>query len=652
MKSIYEDACQKDTSHRLSFLADTEGRYCENDLCGEGGMKKVFAADDNFSGRKVAMARLKDLKNGDSFIREVNLLARLEHPNIVPLYDIGVDECDEPYIIMKLLGGCRFSDILVSMSKEDRAYDLVHLLEIFLKVCDATAYAHSKKIIHADIKPENIQIDDYGSVLLCDWGLAFDLSNEIILKRRQSKGKAEGTPGSMAPEQLSDEFGALSEKTDIYSLGCLLYSILTLAPPLAGDDLESVVEKTISGQIPSASSVSEKNPPKALSAVAARAMSLEPDARYNSVGALTEDIRSYLAGFATQAEDAGFLKELQLFVKRNQRSCSIAFICLIILVIVVLAFRGLVEDRQSLANAAFKEAEMQKNVKESISRIAEEKLIEKAYLEFKKMNVWGAKKYCEEILTLNIGSKPAHFLLGRVYLALYRFEDADKHFRKIDDQNNFYKKLNEKMLSKEIGDEKLLRTFVERYDDPEVVNLLPKIYRKKDQKGKVEILDMLMRHYRSGGPLLNENNYRYLPAENKLEIRNLRLRKLSFIAGLGLKDLILENCIINDCRALNLVSLENLSLAASSVKGIDEIRSKVTGKIDVSGTNLLSHGFLANQQARIMDLSDTQISWFAKLEQAKNLKTVILSPWQIQLSSVKALKDIQIINKENLRTTK
>ncbi|MCH2204546.1 MAG: serine/threonine protein kinase [Lentisphaerales bacterium] len=652
LKGIYEDACKEDTSHMLSFLADVEGRYCENNLCGEGGMKKVFAADDNFSGRQVAMARLKDLENGDSFLREVKLLARLEHPNIVPLYDIGMDECQEPYIIMKLLGGCRFSDMLASMAEGTQPYDLAYLLEIFLKICDATAYAHSKQIIHADIKPENIQIDDYGSVLLCDWGLAFDLNNEIVLKRRQSKGKAEGTPGSMAPEQLSEEFGALSEKTDIYSLGCLLYCLLTLKPPLAGESLEEVVDKTITGDIQTAAALSGKSVvPKALSAVAARAMALRPEDRYESVRELTEDIRSYLSGFATQAENAGFLKELSLFVKRNQRSCSIAFISLIIIVIIVSAFWGAVEDRESLANAAFKEAEMQKNVNVSISRIAEQELLDKANADFKRLNIWGAKKHCEEVLTLNISSKPAHYLLGRVYFALSRFSEAQKHFRKIDDKENFYKKLNEKVLNKELNDEKLLRTLVERYDDLEVTTLLPKIYAKHKGQKKVDILDMLMRFYRSGGPPLNEQNYKYYLLEDKLVLKNLRLRKLCFISGLGLKNLVLEKCVINDSRVLNVVSLENLSLARSSVKGIDDLKTKVSGKLDVSGTNLLSPSFLANQEATVLDVSSTQLNWFAKLQEAKNLKKVILSSWCLKSSSVKNLKGIEVIDKQSIKAS-
>jgi hypothetical protein len=647
LQGIYEEAQKDDSHNQLQFLEDTDGRYCESDLCGEGGMKKVFAADDNFSGRQVAMARLKEMKNSDSFLREVRLLARLEHPNIVPLYDVGVDESQEPYIIMKLLGGCRFSDIFQKMAKSKEEYDLPYLLEIFLKVCDATAYAHSRDIIHADIKPENIQIDDYGSVLLCDWGLACDLQNEVILSRRQSSGKAEGTPGSMAPEQLSDEFGPLSKQTDIYSLGCLLYSILSLKPPLAGENLESVIDKTLAGEIPEVPTVSSRSVPRALAAVTSHAMSLQPQDRYNSVATLTQEIRSYMSGFATVAEDAGLLKRSLLFYMRNQRSCSITIVSLALIFLIVSVFVGEVENREQLTNAALKEVAMERSVKDSLSKIAEEKLMHRAYADFKNLNIYGAKKLAEEALALNLQSKTAHMLMGKIYFSFYKFADAEKHFSKAGEEEFYYRTLNRKMINREMTGQELIKLMVKQYNDIAVCHQLPKVYKtlKKDQK--VEYLLSLIAMYRTGGQKITSNNVNYSPEKKTLEIKNVRLRNLAFLYGLNLEKVSLQNCLIDDSRILSFLKIKSIDLQGSLVKGIDEIKTKETQYFNVSGTNILSHYFMDRQHAiETLDVSHTQLIWFSKLNNVLSLKTLVVDLKQSKLSTMKGLrKGIKVVIK-------
>ena len=146
----------------------------------------------------------------------------------MPVYDIGLDVENRPYFTMKMLAGENLGAILNKLHKDDSAYvqkfPLSVLLDIFLKTCNAIAYAHAQGILHLDIKPENIQINDYGEVILIDWGLAWNLNEENIW----DDGLIKGTPGYMAPEQIRSETDVFSPLTDIYALGALLYSILTL----------------------------------------------------------------------------------------------------------------------------------------------------------------------------------------------------------------------------------------------------------------------------------------------------------------------------------------------------------------------------------------------------------------------------------------
>ena len=176
LKIYSELAAQAPDSPQAIFddILTVEERYCQSSVINQGGMKKILKTTDSLTNRPVAKAILidfEDLHKTENFLREARLTAALEHSNIIPVYDIGVDETEGPYFIMKLVGGRNLGSILKSLSakEKDTEYSLQDLMEIFLKVCDAVAYAHSKGIIHLDLKPENIQIDDYGEVLVCDW---------------------------------------------------------------------------------------------------------------------------------------------------------------------------------------------------------------------------------------------------------------------------------------------------------------------------------------------------------------------------------------------------------------------------------------------------------------------------------------------------
>lgn len=224
-----------------------------------GGMGSVLQAEDAKLKRTVALKAM--LMDADSdvglrqrFIREAEVLAMLAHPNIVPIYDIVWEDGVPLFYTMKLVRGRTLQAIINDLRAQDagtlREFTLDRLLGIFRNVCNAIAFAHSKGVLHRDLKPENVMVGEFGEVLVMDWGLAKivgkpgDAVAEQLsaLIHPQSAamtmhGAVLGTPQYMSPEQALGHIEALDERSDIFSLGGILYAILTLRPPVEGKTL-------------------------------------------------------------------------------------------------------------------------------------------------------------------------------------------------------------------------------------------------------------------------------------------------------------------------------------------------------------------------------------------------------------------------------
>lgn len=343
-----------------------------------GGMGTVLSAFDRKLGRQVALKAMSlDAWSDDSqrrrFVREAQVLAQLAHPNIVPIHDLVWEEDMPQFYTMKLVEGRTLQEILDGLRHGEKelleAYPLDHLLTIFLKVCDAIGFAHSQGVIHRDLKPDNIMVGEFGEVLVMDWGLAglMDEGEEGRITNPEEgpttvkptgavdltlDGAVLGTPRYMSPEQAEGRLSEVGPASDIFSLGGILYAILTLRPPVEGDSVKEVFEKLSAGSIiaPSAysstrSSSSRSGPsreiiplshcvggrvPAALSAVAMRALSLQPTDRYSTTGALAKDIRAFRGGFATSAEKIGTVGQLILLTKRH-KVFSAALLIIIVL---------------------------------------------------------------------------------------------------------------------------------------------------------------------------------------------------------------------------------------------------------------------------------------------------------------------------------
>ena len=313
-------------------LCSLEERYGQAELIAVGGMKRIFKVLDRHGNRHVAMARLHEDASEllfDPFIREARLTALLEHPNIISVHDVGIDKEGKPYFTMDLKVGDGL-DVVLRKALADGGCPLSDRLDVFLKVCDAITYAHSRDVIHLDLKPANIQVGHYGEVLVCDWGLGkliggtdeIDddvLLNPDLLNGMTLYGQVKGTPGYMAPEQIRGD--ERDKRTDIYALGALLYAVLTCRPPLAGDT-DTMLQAAVSGDVVPPTKRGS-GVPEALSAVTMKAMALAPADRYASVSDLITDVRAFLGGFSPVAHKSGLSTELLLFYRRNRVSCNL-----------------------------------------------------------------------------------------------------------------------------------------------------------------------------------------------------------------------------------------------------------------------------------------------------------------------------------------
>jgi len=384
-------------------IVANEERYEQGVLINQGGMKKILKITDALTGRPVAMAQLHDPENTqkvERFLREARLTAALEHPNIIPVYDIGITEEGNPFFTMKLVGGQSLSKILKELSSSETKSDLStqDLMNIFLKICDATAYAHSKGILHLDLKPENIRVGDFGEVLVCDWGLAkvidspdeepadIDLDpclyNDITLD-----GVIKGTPGFMAPEQIEFKLGDKDKRTDVYALGGILYSLLALRPPIDHKDVQKTLDETVEGKVlpPSQTASASREVSLSLEAVAMKALRLNQKDRYQSVAELRQEIYKWMGGFATDAENAGFAKSLWLLLKRHK---AVSLLLVIIFFSSIFAVYK-IKENEKRATEALALYEEEKKQTEILGREASPRLV---YMSKQALNSFEYKK--------------------------------------------------------------------------------------------------------------------------------------------------------------------------------------------------------------------------------------------------------------------
>ncbi|HMB55017.1 MAG TPA: serine/threonine-protein kinase [Thermoanaerobaculia bacterium] len=325
-------------------------RYEVGERLGRGGMGVVYRAHDRQLGRDVALKVLPLAADGDRgaaerLRREARILARLEHPGIVPVHDLGLLADGGVYYAMKRVDGRRLDEVVEGPAAEG---ELAGRLRLLLSVCEAVAFAHEQGVVHRDLKPENVMVGPFGEVLVMDWGVAKLLAEAGVSKplpesadpsvrsedetpgtsrkavatgenevpgtsseaAGTSAGTVLGTPGYMAPEQARGEVERHDRRADVHALGALLHFLVTGAAPGAAG---------ANGPLP-----------VPLAAVVAKATAEDPEARYDGAGGIASEVSRYLAGLPVAAHREGPFERTARFVRRYRLPIGIVLAYLLV----------------------------------------------------------------------------------------------------------------------------------------------------------------------------------------------------------------------------------------------------------------------------------------------------------------------------------
>jgi serine/threonine-protein kinase len=285
----------------------------------EGGLGRVYRARDEELGREVALKEIRPDKAAEPdlrsrFVLEAEINGGLEHPGIVPVYSLGTYDDGRPFYAMRFVEGDSLKEAIEDYHQEHprpdpSAVEFRKLLGRFVDVCEAIAFAHSKGVLHRDLKPQNVMLGRYGETLLIDWGLAKatghrepvgpESAREATLVPPSGSGHAPtlgvlGSPPYMSPEQAAGEVESLRPATDVYGLGAIMFALLTGEAPVEGRTTDEVLDQVRRGAIRSPRLLNPRIP-RALEAICLKALAHEPGDRYPTARALADDVQRWLA---------------------------------------------------------------------------------------------------------------------------------------------------------------------------------------------------------------------------------------------------------------------------------------------------------------------------------------------------------------------
>ena len=339
---------------------DTQRFQLEGEL-GKGGMGVVLRVHDQFLNRRLAMKVL--LERGaprdeeekrlvhqllGRFLEEAQVTSQLDHPGVIPVHELGLDQSGKVYFTMRMVKGSTASERFDDAFHSRGEWNLTRGLEVILRVCDTMAYAHDKGVLHRDLKPSNVMVGRFGEVYVMDWGLAkvvgqqdrHDLriradattgvSRLETARKRDADTDAEnsvvsmdgqqlGTPSYMSPEQARSE--ELDGRADVYSIGAMMYELVTGSAPYAPKGLRKPAYRILEDVVqraPERIEVLHKDVPAELAAVIDKAMSRERDQRYRTVMELAADVRAFMAQRVVAAYRTGAWQETKLWIRRNK----------------------------------------------------------------------------------------------------------------------------------------------------------------------------------------------------------------------------------------------------------------------------------------------------------------------------------------------
>jgi formylglycine-generating enzyme required for sulfatase activity/serine/threonine protein kinase len=394
---------------RLETRSSNYERYEPKGEIASGGQGTILQVWDEDLRRHLAMKVL--LGNSDvserrstpvdsralaRFLDEAQVTGQLDHPGIVPVHELGVDDAGRVYFTMQLVRGENLRSVFEKVERGEEGWTLTRVVSVFLKICEAMAYAHAKGVIHRDLKPANIMVGRYGEVFVMDWGLArivdredrrdIRLQEETATSQIRTErgdlsadspvvtmdGDVVGTPSYMSPEQALGRLHEMGPHSDVYSVGAMLYHLLARHAPYVKPGMH-VSARTVLYRLqegpPDALDERAPDAPAELIAISSRAMEREPLRRYRDTSALAADLSAFLEGRVVSAYETGATAELRKWVRRN-RGTAAALAALVVLAIGAgLTFAVVESNRKNEVSAAYTELARERDENQALSDV-------------------------------------------------------------------------------------------------------------------------------------------------------------------------------------------------------------------------------------------------------------------------------------------
>ncbi len=684
-----------------------------------GGMGVILQTRDLRIRRTVAMKVMKtsnqfSRENVLRFIDEAQLTGQLEHPNIVPVYELGLDEQGEIFYTMKFVKGTTLDDVLRGIrhgrQKTIDKYPLGALLTIFQKVCDAVAYAHAKGVVHRDLKPENIMIGSFGEVLVMDWGLAKNTTGgrregpaeptpAAAMQSRPSlddlrgfetlHGLIVGTPPYISPEQARGELDRIDGRSDIYVLGGILYAMLTLRPPVEGETVNEVVDKIITSSIsapyshnqpvkkstravaepPAANALPEtivfahcpgRRIPESLSAVAMKALALDPADRYQNVEDLQADIAAFQGGFATKAERAGWLKHSLLFAGRHKKEVALfGFFFIVFNLLIVGFFIRLTTERNQAVSSEKRALDSEKRALDQ-EQLAAARLIElrgtaptyaaEAQQLVDDLNPTEALEKIEYAIQQVPNDAAYHNLRGNILQSQLRLDEALEAYEqtlRIDP------KLPEALRNRDLTKNILAKIGADEQIKPAIVAELYSALISQGRRSAAENIEnqagvdkqRLVRLWRDAFDKRGLQRQRFeTNPDNTINVDFSKTARpeLDKLRDVPVRGLNLEDTKITDVLGLNGLQLQSLSLGHTAVRDLTPLIGMPLRNLNLEGSAVTDISPVSTMPLEVLRLSNTRVSDLSPLEGSR--------VEQLNLSNCRNIKDLKPLRGLPLQT--
>lgn len=332
----------------ISVSSSETPRYEYIKELARGGMGKISLVRDKDLNRDIVIKSLHtNIKQSDTieqFIQEAKIIGKLEHPNIIPIYDFGIHQ-DSLFYTMKFVNGKTLREIIQDIRVNQKAqinYTWTVRVNIIQKICEALEYAHQNNVIHLDLKPENIMIGEFGEVMVMDWGISkvFDGVCDIDKSKNNINDTLSGSPAYMSPEQVTNP-EMVDYKADLFSLGSLMYEFFSLQKPYTGTDIKKVLTSIVKDDPKPLSKIKripQKPIPAELSYIVEDAMRKDPNKRHDSAKHLKEDLQKFLEGTYPCLCPRTAMKRAAMALSRVIDAYPMLFMACVMLLIILVLF--------------------------------------------------------------------------------------------------------------------------------------------------------------------------------------------------------------------------------------------------------------------------------------------------------------------------